>query len=288
VRSPAGGRKHRVIGPALCALALLTATALAACGSDDSDSTTAATPASGSIGPPPARESIDEAQERIAETIDSGDCDEINALAPIASASAQDTEEHCRSLEALADLEVSDAASYGDLAGVIDYSAGDHVVSAILVRDSDGFFHIVFTNPFNRSPTVGTPEAKQFDAAVKAGLEALKEEDCEAFLEVANPRLGLGTLSKKEACQAVRASGFAEILADKRRTRLKPLGGNGSYAFYGLDTPTVYFTIVAAKASREVPASLRSSEVAKVPPGAPTYGYVQAFAVNRLEAAEAE
>jgi hypothetical protein len=273
-----------MFGTAVCAVALVAATALASCGSGSTTTGTLAGGPAGRPGPPPVRETIDEAQARFAETLSSGDCNKINALAPLATGSQLDTEQRCQGLQSVGKLGVSGAASYGDLAGVIDYSAGDHVITAVLVRDSDGLFHLAFTNPFNPSPTVGTPLAKQFNSEVRAGVEALKNKDCEAFLKVANRRLGVGALSQQEACKAVQENIFPRLLAGERKVHLKPLGGNGSYAFYGLDTPSVYFTIVAAKESPHLPASLRSAGVSSLPPGAATYGYVQAYATNRAGA----
>jgi hypothetical protein len=267
-----------MIGSALCALALVAATALAACGGgDDSDGTRTI----GSLGPPPVEETIEEAQERFEEAYSSDDCEEVYDLFVLSTRSEANTEARCRALQRMADREVSGAASYGDLGGVIEYSAGDDVISAVLIRDADGLFHIVLLDSYNRRPTVGTPKAKQFDAAARAAVNALQDEDCQAFLEVANRRFGVGALTDQQVCQTVKANSLAAALAGKRKVRLKPLGGNGSYAFYGLQTPSVYFIVVAAKASRDVPKSLRDSGVAtKLPPGAATYGYVQAYAIR--------
>jgi hypothetical protein len=277
-------RGMRIRPSLLAGLALAAAVALAACGSDgSSDSTTGkrGAPAGRAMaGSPPAKESIRDAERRITGALATGDCTQINALAPIEGAAASATPDHCQSLKNLANLEVGGVAAYGDQGGVIDYRTTEGVISAILVRDSDGLFHIAFLNPFNTQPSVGTPFAKAFDGAVTGAVEALRDANCQAFLRVAYRRFGDGGLPESEVCQAVRESGFGAILRDNRHARPVPLGGNGSYAFYGVNTSIGFFTIVAAKETDSVPSSLADA-VPPLPAGAPTYGYVQAYLTSR-------
>jgi hypothetical protein len=265
---------------------LLAAVALTACGpggngSDGSTSRGNHGAAGRSVpGAPPVKESVQDAARRIAGALATGDCTQINALAPIEGAAASATAEHCQSLKNLANLEVGGVAAYGDQGGVIDYRTTEGVISAILVRDSDGLFHVAFLNPFNTQPSVGTPFAKAFDGAVRGAVEALRDANCQAFLRVAYRRFGDGGLPESEVCQAVRESGFGAILRENRHARPVSFGGNGSYAFYGLNTSIGFFTIVAAKETDSVPASLADA-VPPLPAGAPTFGYVQAYLTSR-------
>jgi hypothetical protein len=265
----------------IVALALGAALALTACGggggttgSTSAKRGHAARPAP--RGAPPQRESVGDAQRRIAGALATGNCTEIDKLAPLEGAAAYATPAYCQSLQNLANLEVGGAAAYRGLGGVIDYKTTDGVVSAILIRDSDGLFHVAFLNPFNTQASVGSPPARPFDAAARRGVEALRSGDCQAFLSVAYRRFGEGGLPEPSACQAVQSSGFGTILRGEGRVRPIPFGGNGSYAFYGLNTSIGFFTIVEAKESDSVPDSLGNAAV-PLPAGAPTYGFVQAY-----------
>jgi hypothetical protein len=258
------------------------ALALAACGSGSSG-TSDSSPEKGSEagkaavrGSPPQRETIADAQRRIAGALATGDCDQINALAPLGTAAASATADHCQSLKNLANLEVAGAASYGGLGGVIDYRTTDGVVSAVLVRDADGLFHVAFLNPYNRDPSVGTALARPFDSAARRAVAALRADDCQAFLDVAYRRFGEGGLPEPAACQAFDSNGLGPILRKDRRARPVPLGGDGSYAFYGLNTSIGFFTIVEAKESDSVPPSLAKVAI-ELPAGSPAYGWVQAY-----------
>jgi hypothetical protein len=261
---------------------IASALALAACGSGSSgqsDSTSKKEAEAGkgpARGSPPQRETIADAQRRIAGALATGNCHQINALAPVVTAAASATPDHCQSLKNLANLVVGGAASYGGLGGVIDYRTTDGVVSAVLVRDLDGLFHVAFLNPYNVDPSVGTALARPFDSAARRAVDALRANDCQAFLSVAYRRFGEGGLPEPAACQAFEANGLGPILRKNRRARPVPLGGNDSYAFYGLNTSIGFFTIIEARESDSVPPSLAKVAI-PLPAGSPAYGWVQAY-----------
>jgi hypothetical protein len=296
--SPATSPPGRAMGrvAVLCALLAVMVFSIAGCGSgggssgstaEGSLSSTAASGTTaagrghaGTTGPPPVKETIDDAAQRIEQTVASGNCRRINALAPLAGASVENTAEHCRSLRTLASLQPAGIAAYGEGGGVIDYGAGDHVVSAVLIRDADGLFHIAFVNPYNSSQTVGTPFAEEYDAVAASAIKALRDGDCDAFLQVADRRLGVASLSRQQACRSVTAkAGLGRLLAGAPHAMPDRLGGNDYYAFYGLSLPTAHLTIVEAKEGRALPSSLAPA-APHLPAGAPTYGYVQAYLTN--------
>ena len=233
------------------------------------------------IGSPPIREDITEAQRRIANTIDSGDCERINALYTLASVETE-IDDSCETLKTLGRSRVSGLASYGAQAGVVGYTTRDGPASMILVRDSDGLFHIALVASHQTPTTVGTPFAKPFDAVAGAAVEALRRRDCDGFLTVANRESGIGALPRWQACLAVEVDPVQSGLFDTPDARPRRLGGNGFFAFYGLDTDNAYFTIVLAK--RDLASGSDQSSGA-----APhQYSYLASYLTNTRGAAPAE
>ena len=262
-------------GIGLIAAAALTLL-LAACGSDGGGTSG---PAAAPGGAPPVKENVADAQRRIAGALATGDCRQVNALAPLQEGAASATPAPCEQLKNLTNLEVGGRAGYGDLGGVIDYKTTDGVVSAVLVRDSDGLLHVAFVNPFNRTPTVGTPLAGPFDGAARDAVNALREKNCAAFLRAAFRRFGEGGLPRSVVCQLVDAGGLSAALEGRGTVRLISAGGNRYYAFYGLRTRAGFFTIVMAKESSSVPPSV-AAVAPPLPPGSASYGFVQAYLTN--------
>ena len=86
---------------------------------------------------------------------------------------------------------------------MIDYRRGERIVSALLVGDADGRFHIAFVDPFLGVKGVGTKPAPQLYVAAERGVRALRDRDCEAFLEVAYRRFGLGGGTDTQVCERV-------------------------------------------------------------------------------------
>jgi hypothetical protein len=224
------------------------------------------------IAPPPIREGLAEAQSRIANTIASGDCDRINAL--YASVESQ-TDESCETLITLEQSAASGAQAYGNRAGVVDYSTEPEAATMVLVRDSDGLFHIAFVASEESSPTVNTPLAKGADAVAAAAVEAMRAKDCEGFLRVANRAGGIGALPKELACRAIEVDPIQAGLFNAPDARPRRLGGNAHFAFYGLSTPDSYFTIVLAKSDDSVSGQNQPSGAASS-----QYRYVASYETN--------
>jgi hypothetical protein len=275
-----GSSKLRGRGYAAPVLILTAATLIAGCGGGGSSEPTGQQPAVPDLsarGAPPTNETFAEALTRIENVIQTKNCGEINSLSLLTTAAAGNKAELCRSLQAVAGLKVLGAADYGNQAGVIDYAAGDHVLSMIVLRDSDGLFHVAFVSPFNAQTTINTRLAGGFRPIARRAVAAIRARDCARFLAVANRRLGPGTLSPAAACDAVTASrGLSDLLKGAPNARLVPLGGNGFYAFYALPTRTAFLTMVLAKETNAVPPSIAST-TRPLPRGAPRYGYVQAY-----------
>lgn len=252
-----------------------------ACGGSD-DSSRPQEPAAAESkppGPPEMKETIDEATARIGRLLSSGDCDQVNALNPL-SRPKLNTEERCAALLGLADLPVEAAAAYGGIAGVIDYRRGERTVSVLLVGDADGRFHIAFIDAFRGTPSVGTELAPELDAAAQDAIRALRRRDCRAFLRAAYRRFGFGGGDESEVCARLETNPVAS-LTGKRTPTLKRLGGNRGYGFYALRTPTAFLTVIAAQQSNaNVPEGV-PEEVARLPAGAPRYGYLDALITNR-------
>jgi hypothetical protein len=229
-------------------------------------------------GAPAMNETVDQAVERIADVLSSGDCDQINELNP-PSRPKLATESRCKALQGLAGLEVEGAAAYGKVAGVVDYKRGDRTVSALLIGDADGRFHVAFIDAFLGVPSVGTERAGELDAAAEGAVRALRRRDCAAFLEVAYRRFGFAGGSDAEVCARVEANPLAALDPDGE-ARLELLGGNAGYAFYGLDTGTSYLIVIAARQTEAGLPETVPEQTARLPAGAPEYGYLDAVQTN--------
>jgi hypothetical protein len=229
-------------------------------------------------GPPAMSETVNEAVERIEHVLGTDDCEQIYALNPLSRPKLA-TESRCEALRRLAGLDVQAAASYGGVAAVVDYLRGDRTVSALLVGDADGRFHVAFIDAFRGVPSVGTKRAPQLDAAAERAVRALRRRDCAAFLDVAYRRFGFAGGSDAEVCERVETNPLA-ALDRGGKARFERLGGNAGYAFYGLDTRKSYLTVIAARQTEAgVPETL-PEEIARLPDGAPEYGFLDALQTN--------
>ncbi len=220
-------------------------------------------------------ETVNEAVERIDGVLSNGECEQIYDLNPLSRPKLA-TESRCEALRGLAGLPVKAAAAYGKVAAVVDYQRGDRTVSALLVGDADGRFHIAFIDPFLGTPSVGTKREPRLDVAAERAVRALRGRDCAAFLDVAYRRFGFGGGTDAEVCDRVETNPVA-ALAGGGKTRLERLGGNAHYAFYGLETRDSFLTVIAARQTEAgIPEAL-PQEIARLPDGAPEYGFVDAL-----------
>ena len=226
------------------------------------------------MGPPPDKETIQQAQERIKKTASSKDCDTVNELNPI-SRPAMSTDERCKFLQSALDDPVN-AAQYED-GGVIEYKVGDATINALMVRDSDGLFHVTYLDPRVPESTIGTKLAPQFDQVANDAVDALRKGDCEAFTKVAFVEFGAGAGDHERVCAYVSNVPLAKLLQKDPNAKPKLMGGNGTFAFYGLSLPGAFWTMILGK---ETPEDKASKDAPKLPADAPTYGYIDAFRTN--------
>jgi hypothetical protein len=226
--------------------------------------------------PPAAQESIGEAEKKIMFLLASDDCDAINELNPVSRQEFINTEERCALLKRLDGLKVRGAEVYGDAGAVIDFASGKRTVSAVLIRDRDGLFHIAFVDLFRGVPSVDTKLAKQFDDAAERAVKALAKKDCDAFLDVAYQRTGRFAGSREQVCTFVEQNPIANAFEAYPNAKTKRLGGNEGYGFYSVSTPGVHYTIVLAHETEKG----APPEAPPLPKGAPEYGFVDAYVTN--------
>lgn len=255
--------------PISAAALLVLALLLGACGDD---SGTAAGGGGDNVQLAKPKETIGKARDRITKTLASSDCKKINELNPLGRPGLNSAA-RCAYLRRLADLEVAGADSYGDAGAVIDYRSKTGDYNTILIRDSDGRYHIAFFDPFGAPNSVGTRYAKGFDKAAHRTLEAFEHRDCDAFLAVASRRLGLGRTDEATVCDYVKDNPISRQLEDFPNAEYKSSGGNADYAFYTLATPATHWTLVFA---RQTDRKGQPKEL-DLPQGAATYAYVGAY-----------
>ena len=253
---------------------VLAAMAVAGCGGssdDESTSTTASTTSTTSdattttsaqngggttakpVAAPKPTESVKDAEKRIAKAFDSGDCDQIIELAPIArrptGAAAQTRCEQLKSR--FADAKATDTEAFGKAVGVIDY-AGTSVFSAVLVVDEDGLYKIALIDPFLHEKSVGTKLAPQFkqtaDECRQGARATMTATPC-----LRRPTAGSARVpfDQSALCDFADNNQVAAVLQAIPDAKLDPAGGNADYALYGLGGPGAYYVILMARESDE-------------------------------------
>jgi hypothetical protein len=274
--------RNPVFGSMLAALAAVFSISLAACGGGDettSSSTTTRTTTDGDnpaprqpplMGLPPAEENVKEASKRFQEAVESDDCEQINEL-NVLSRPGLATEQRCALLKRFVGLDVADTAEYGKLGGVIAYQRARRIFNAVLLRDSDGLFHIAYFDLLTGPAGTKGDLAQQFEQVAKKGTKALGDRNCKEFLKVANRRIGIARGDDKATCAQVKRNIVARFLARGGKAKPEHLDGSSSYAFFGVDTPGSYLTLIAARLTGP-------SE--GLPKDAPEYGIVDAFETN--------
>jgi hypothetical protein len=225
------------MAPSLCAGVLLAAGGIAGCGGDDEESTAGQQP----------KVAISSGSntvfiERLAKVLETArtksDCAEVEAI-------------NARSLtrlpcpapkglrKSMASFEVIEAVDYGT-GGVIDYKSGEV---------EDGAAILLFVAP-DRSwsisrfgivtePSTGTSDEESregYEQAVENYLAAVRDRDCAAYQKVAF----IDESREGDVCDAI----FPATAKLGGRLKLNPSakpkyeGGNGTYGFYSIETPT--------------------------------------------------
>ena len=238
------------------------------------------------MGPPPVDESVDDAVARIEDAVSSGDCETINDLNPLGRPGLA-TERRCEVLKRLEGLTVVGKAEYGKLGAVIGYERGARTLNVVLVRDADGLLHIAFIDPFTGKSATDGDLAKPFAKVADQGAAALAEKDCEAFLEVAYRRFGLGAGKDRDVCDRVKKNIVAALLERGGEPKALNLAGGSTYAFFGVDTPFSYLTLIAGRQTETGLPKEAPKAIAELPKGAPDYGVVDALRTNPRQPIEA-
>ena len=238
------------------------------------------------MGPPPVKEKVGDAVKRLEAALESGDCDKINELNPLGRPLIS-TEQRCELLKRLKGLKVKDTAEFGKLGAVIALERGVGTLNLILVRDSDGLLHLAYLDAFTGESGTEGKLAKQFKEVASKGTKALAEGDCEAFLKVAYRRFGLANGTDREACDRAKNNIVSALLERGGEPKPVDLAGGSQYAFFGIDTPVSYLTVIAARQTEEGLAPGLPKEVRELPKGAPEYGIVDVLRTNPRQPIEA-
>lgn len=238
-------------------LAIVVALLIAGCGGgegdDDSEPTT--TDDSGEtqqpvsqkpLGPSKAKESFDEARESVVKTLESEDCEGLDELIPV-NRTEVDGDALCKTLRAqLEGAKPGDAESY-EGGAVIDYQRDDQTIPLVLFVDEDGRYHLSHADPYVERPSVGTDAGNATDQAADRAVAAFASRQCDRVGDVLHPRIGVGSTSEKRICRAAKDSPIARIRDVNPDAEAVPLGGNATYAFYGLATSGVHYTMIIGR-----------------------------------------
>jgi hypothetical protein len=272
VRSTVRNTRIAVCRPAAVLIALV-ALVLAGCGPEIGTKTAPQVkPGTPRIGPPPVKESLAEAEARIAKAASAKDCAGIFELVPTSRPSAA-TQERCTFEQRLDGLPVAGDAEYEDQAAIIDYDTGPAFATVVLIRDDDGFYHLAILDFTVEEPASQTDFNRAvWDKAATEAIDAVRERsDCDRYLAILDRRFGLGSASEPEICPKLERDSnlFANAVASDREAKPELIGGNGEWAFYGLSTAFGYYMLVFA---HQPPSPTH--------PDAAPYAFVDAYLTN--------
>ena len=250
-----------------------TALALASCGREPSPDPGASPEeklTAEPLAPPRAKETIEDATTRFTKALDAGNCTEISEF-NFSSRPIADERARCEGLVTLLGGRKTLGSEELDAGGVADFEYGESGASAVFVVEDDGRHHLAYVDTLLDGESVGTRAAGGFDPAAEGAFAALRDRDCDAFIEVANPRHGPGAAERGAICDYVRANPVPGLV--KAFPELEPvrLGANADYALYSLATPRQFWTMVLGRA--EDPEIL-SESYEPLPADAPEFGFV--------------
>ena len=139
---------------------------------------------------------------------------------------------------------------------MIDYEIDRRIYSAILIRDSDGLYHVAFFNPFGVAETVGTKYAK---AVRPTANERWRRSRSATARPIYGGRCsGASASAARTRRRSASSSRTTRSPSSSKRfpdAEFKASGGNADYAFYTLATPATHWTLVFAREADEGPAS---------------------------------
>jgi hypothetical protein len=241
--------RSRVARLALPALLLAVLIAITGCGPEFGTKTEKkALPSAKRIGPPPAQETLAQAEDRITKAVSEKTCDGIDALVPTSRPSAA-TPQRCDFYKRLAGLKIVGDAEYKDLAAVIDFDNGPSFATLVLIRDDDGLYHAAVLDFSVEKPATQTKiDTQAYNDAAARAVSAVRDRNCDAYLAILDRQFGLGSAPEDEICPKLNRESnlFANALASDVLAKPELLGGNGNWAFYGLSTAYGYYTLVFA------------------------------------------
>ena len=227
------------------------------------------------VEPPPAKESLADAERRIAEAGD--DCERLFELLPLNTPQEARTPQRCASISRATGGTAVGSEEFGELAAVIDYEAAPGALaSLLLVREADGLYHVAVADGAATAPSTESElDRDEADEAIDATFDALAARDCDALLAVRFQGFGPeATLERGPICEALRRDAIALALEQDPSLRPDLIGGNGEYAFYGLSTPRGHYTFVL----------IRQKPHAQLASDAPAYGLHHRYVTNQASA----
>jgi hypothetical protein len=241
-RAVGGGQNDRVALQRAAWAVLACAALMLGCGDSGEKSAqntatattaTTATPAPSRIGPRPA-ESPADAANRIAAAVRSGDC---SSPADIFT-EADTTPAQCKSLlTAIEPAAPPEVKTFGSGA-VMKGADGGRVILAL---DRDRRFKVATS--FDASFPLEVVPAKKADDVMSYVLAAMRNGDCRTVLQYSLTFSNGG--SGKQFCNSQQVRQLRNALNKDTGASPAPLGGDGSFAFYGLQAKgSGYYTIM--------------------------------------------
>jgi len=212
-------------------------------------------------------------EKEFVKALDSGECKRINALNPT-TRPALSTKARCESLQLFKDFEPAKSGDYGDGAVIDLVDKDDRQVSAIFTRETDGTLSLVLIDNLRSGRTVGTKPAKEFDAAAAEAATALREKDCDEFIDASYVRRGFAVGERQAVCDRLETFPVADLASRLPDEPPTLVGGNSEFAFYALGEGEPRVVLIMA---HQTPLSELGE--AEVPKGGSEYGLLDAYPI---------
>ena len=147
-----------------------------------------------------------------------------------------------------------------------------------MVVDRDGRFKLVLLSSLPGQPSTGTELGNGFDKAAAGIVKAVADNDCKAFRELSSNYFGPGSarLPEEQVCTYVKNGPISIVTDEEPEVEPELLGGNSSFAFYGVGSDTRFVTIIMTRQSAEgIPPGLPD-----LPKDAPEYVFLNAIVTD--------
>ncbi|HEU0018790.1 MAG TPA: hypothetical protein VFQ14_00730 [Thermoleophilaceae bacterium] len=241
--------------PALVCAGALAATIAAGCGGGDDESTAKQEPVQASAAGEPAETFIARTAKLIETTAKKKDCAELEAI----------NNRSMTRFSCPADKKLRDSLGKFEVVGVEEYGTGA-VVDYKSGQVEDGAAIVLFVGPtmdwgigrfgILSKPSTGTSDAEEragYAKAVEEYLEAVRERDCDAYVDITFN----GGDKKNVVCKEVfpGTKGLADVLKANPNAKPRYEGGNAAYGFYSLEAAnpqpsSVTISVAKAKGPR--------------------------------------